>query len=149
MTHLKYMLVALKESKKAFEEDEVPVGAVIVDEQGNVIAKAHNKTEHGSDPTAHAEISAIRKACKRLSSKRLWGCRMYVTLEPCAMCAAAISFARIEHLLIGALDEKGGAVIHGVQFFESKTCHFKPQIEFGILADESSELLKNFFKNKR
>lgn len=147
--HKKYMEIALKEAQKAFLQDEVPVGAVIVDADGNIVAKAHNKTEYGFDPTAHAEINAIRKACKKLKTKRLWNCCMYVTLEPCSMCAAAISFARIEKLFIGTLDEKGGAVMNGVRFFESNTCHFKPQIELGFLPQESSDLLKKFFQNKR
>ncbi len=145
-----YMALALKEAQKAFKKDEVPVGAVLVDNNtGNIIARAHNKTEHGNDPTAHAEISIIQKACKKLSAKRLWNTSLYVTLEPCTMCAAAISYARIEKLVIGALDEKGGAVVSGVKFFESKTCHFKPQIEIGVLAEQATELLKTFFKNKR
>jgi len=144
------MAIALKEAQKAALKDEVPVGAVIVDNQsGKIVAKSHNKTEHGLDPTAHAEIDVIRKASKKLQSKRLWHCDMYVTLEPCAMCSAAISFARIDHLIIGALDEKNGAVINGVHFFENKTCHFKPHVQTNVLAEESSELLKNFFKNKR
>ncbi|MBQ7659477.1 MAG: nucleoside deaminase [Alphaproteobacteria bacterium] len=150
MDNEKYMLLALKEAQKAAIADEVPVGAVLVDSQtGKIIAKAHNKTEHGLDPTAHAEISVIRKASKKLKTKRLWGTTLFVTLEPCAMCAAAISFARIENLVIGATDEKSGAVLNGVRFFESKTCHFKPQIISGVLEKKSAELLKDFFKNKR
>ncbi len=145
-----YMALALKEAEKAFLKDEVPVGAVLVDNAtGKVIAKAHNKTEHGFDPTAHAEINLIKKASKKLSSKRLWNTTLYVSLEPCTMCAAAISFARIEKLVIAASDEKGGAILNGVKFFESKTCHFKPEVISGVLAEESSALLKNFFKNKR
>lgn len=150
MDNEKYMALALKEAQKAAIADEVPVGAVLVDSKtGKILAKAHNKTEHGLDPTAHAEISVIRKAAHKLKTKRLWGTTLFVTLEPCAMCAAAISFARIEKLVIGAIDEKGGAVLSGVRFFESKTCHFKPQIEFDFLSKESSQLLKKFFKNKR
>jgi len=145
-----YMALALKEAKKAFDKDEVPVGAVLVDDQtGKVIAKAFNQTEHGGDPTAHAEIEVIRKACRKLRSKRLWHTTLYVTLEPCAMCAAAISYARIENLVFGAPDEKGGAVLNGVRFFESPTCHHKPKIEADVLACESADLLKNFFKKKR
>jgi len=145
-----YMALALKEAKKAFDKDEVPVGAVLVDNlTGKIIAKAFNKTEHGLDPTAHAEILTIRKAAQKCNQKRLWHTTLYVTLEPCAMCAAAISFARIEKLVIGATDEKGGAVINGVRFFESKTCHHKPEVIIGVLSTESSELLKTFFKNKR
>ena len=145
-----YMAIALKEAKKAFDKDEVPVGVVLVDNlTGKIVARAHNKTEYGLDPTAHAEIQAIQKAAKKLQSKRLWHLDMYVTLEPCTMCAAAISFARIENLFIGATDEKGGAVLSGVKFFESPTCHHKPNVITGILAGESSDLLKTFFKNKR
>lgn len=145
-----YMALALKEAQKAFDKDEVPVGAVLVDNiTGKILAKAFNKTEHGLDPTAHAEISAIRKAVKKCGQKRLWHTTLYVTLEPCTMCAAAISFARIEKLVIGATDEKGGAVLNGVRFFDSLTCHFKPEVINGILSDESSELLKTFFKKKR
>lgn len=150
MTNTDFMSVALKQAQKAFLKDEVPVGAVIVDIKTNlIISTSYNQTEHGLDPTKHAEISAIRKACKKLKSKRLWGCAMYVTLEPCAMCAAAISFARIEKLIIGAADPKGGAVLNGVRFFENETCHFKPSVESGILAEDSSKLLKNFFMHKR
>ena len=150
MDNEKFMALALKEAQKAAIADEVPVGAVLVDNKtGKIVAKAHNKTEHGLDPTAHAEISVIRKAAKKLKTKRLWGTTLFVTLEPCAMCAAAISFARIENLVIGATDEKGGAVQSGVRFFESKTCHFKPQIISGVLEKKSAELLKDFFKNKR
>ena len=145
-----YMALALKEAQKAFLKDEVPVGAVVVNSKnGQVIAKAYNQTEHGGDPTKHAEILAIQKACKKLGLKRLWNCDMYVSLEPCTMCAAAIAFARIERLFIGTLDEKGGAIINGVRFFESPTCHFKPEIHEGILATESQNLLQSFFKNKR
>jgi len=150
MTVQDFMKIALQEAKKAFVKDEVPVGAVIVHlKTGKIISKAHNQTEHGADPTKHAEIEAIRKACKKLVAKRLWDCAMYVNLEPCTMCAAAISFARIERLVIGASDEKGGAVLNGVRFFENKTCHFKPDVCTGIMAEESSKLLKEFFKNKR
>lgn len=145
-----YMKLALKEAQKAFFEDEVPVGVVIVNATtGQVVAKARNQTEHGGDPTKHAEMLAIQKACKKMGTKRLWDCDMYVSLEPCTMCAAAISFARIEKLFIGATDEKGGAVLNGVRFFESKTCLFKPEVYEGVLAEESQKLLKDFFKNKR
>lgn len=150
MTDQDFMKTALKEAQKSYEKDEVPVGAVIVDlKTGKIISKAHNKTEHGADPTKHAEITAIQKACQKLGAKRLWGCAMYVSLEPCTMCAAAISFARIEKLFIGATDEKGGAVINGVRFFESKTCHFKPNVCHGLMAEESAKLLQDFFKTKR
>ncbi len=150
MTDTDYMKIALKEAQKAFEIDEVPIGAVIVDPTTQkIIAKAHNKTEFGQDITAHAEILALRKACRKLKAKRLWNLDLYVTLEPCAMCAAAISFARIRRIIYGACDEKGGAIDSGVKFFQSKTCHHKPEVVSGILKDESSQLLKDFFKNKR
>lgn len=150
MSDEKFMLAALKEATKASARDEVPVGAVIVDSAtGKIVAKARNQSEHGNDPTAHAEIIAIRKACKKLQSKRLWNCDMYVTLEPCTMCAAAISFARIRRLIFGANDAKGGAVINGVKFFEQSTCHHKPKITAGVAAAESSLMLKAFFAAKR
>ena len=150
MTDTDYMKIALKEAQKAFEIDEVPIGAVIVDPTTQkIIAKAHNKTEFGQDITAHAEILALRKACRKLKAKRLWNLDLYVTLEPCTMCAAAISFARIRRIIYGACDEKGGAIDNGVKFFQSKTCHHKPEVVSGILKDESSQLLKDFFKNKR
>ena len=150
MTSEKYMLLALKEAQKAFLSDEVPVGALIIDEKtGTILSKAHNKTEHGFDPTAHAEILCIRKACQKIKQKRLWDCTLVVTLEPCTMCAAAISMARISKVIIGALDEKNGAVLSGVKFFESATCHFKPEIETGVLEQECAQILKDFFKSKR
>ena len=150
MTDTDYMKIALKEAQKAFEIDEVPIGAVIVDPTTQkIIAKAHNKTEFGQDITAHAEILALRKACRKLKAKRLWNLDLYVTLEPCTMCAAAISFARIKNLYFGAYDEKGGAVTNGVKFYEQKTCHHKPNVIGGILENECSQILKDFFKNKR
>ncbi len=145
-----YMLEALKEAQKAFTADEVPVGCLIVNSQsGEIICRAHNLSEHGDDATAHAEILAIREACRKLGQNRLRDMDMYVTLEPCTMCAAAISFARINHLYFGAYDEKGGGVANGIKFYEQKTCHHRPKITGGILEEESSELLKKFFKNKR
>lgn len=145
-----YMQIALKEAQKAFENDEVPVGAVIVDSQsGEVIAKAGNKSEHGNCATAHAEILAMEKACKKLRQNRLWDMDMYVTLEPCTMCAAAISIMRIKKVYFAASDPKGGAVISGVRFFDSPSCHHRPKIEYGILQTECSDILKKFFKNKR
>ena len=145
-----YMKIALKQAQKAFESDEVPVGAVIVDPQsGKIVAKAGNKSEHGESAMAHAEILAMQKACKKLKQNRLWNLDLYVTLEPCTMCAAAISVMRVRKICFGAIDEKGGAVVSGVKFFESKTCHHKPDIEFGILQDECSKILKKFFGDKR
>lgn len=150
MTHEEYMKIALKCAHKAFEQDEVPVGAMIVNPQtGEIVAKAYNKSAHKGDATSHAEILAIKKACAKLKTSRLWDLDMYVTLEPCTMCAAAISFARIANLYFGATDEKGGAVVSGVKFYESKTCHHRPAVQGGILEQPCSELLKTFFKNKR
>ncbi len=145
-----YMRMALFLAKAAAKEDEVPVGAVIVNSQtGEIVAHTGNKSAHKGDATSHAEILAIQEACKSLNQPRLWGMDMYVTLEPCTMCAAAISFARIEHLYFGATDEKGGAVVSGVKFYESPTCHHRPKVHGGILADECAELLQKFFQNKR
>ena len=150
MTAEEYMQIALKCAAKAAEKDEVPVGAIVVNHlSGEIIAKAHNKSAHGTDLTAHAEILAIQKACKKLKTTRLWDMDMYVTLEPCTMCAAAISFARISNLYFGATDEKGGAVVSGVKFYESQTCHHRPTVHSGILEQPCSEILKSFFKAKR
>lgn len=150
MTDEEYMKIALKEAKKAFQKDEVPIGAVLVNPQTQeIVAKAFNRTEYGTDVTSHAEILVLRKACKKLKTKRLWGLDLYVTLEPCTMCAAAISFARIRKIIFGAIDEKGGAVASGVKFYQSKTCHYKPEVVSGVLEEESALLLKSFFKSKR
>ena len=146
----KFMQQALALAKQAFDADEVPVGCLIVNPENNeIIAATHNQSQFGADSTAHAEILAIRQACQKLSSSRLWDLDMYVTLEPCTMCAAAISFARIKNLYFGAYDEKGGAIENGVKFYQQPTCHFRPNVTGGILADEASKLLKDFFKNKR
>lgn len=145
-----YMRLALDLAKTAAENDEVPVGAVVVDAQtGEILATAYNQSAHNGDATSHAEILAIQSACKKLGQARLWNMDMYVTLEPCTMCAAAISFSRIANLYFGAADEKGGAVVNGVKFFESPTCHHRPNVESGILGAESTALLQNFFKKKR
>ena len=145
-----YMQKALQAARIAASEDEVPIGALIVNPQtGNIVAVAHNKSAHGGDATAHAEILAIQQACKALHTTRLWDMDMYVTLEPCTMCAAAISFARIKNLYFGASDEKGGAVVSGVKFYDAPTCHHKPHCEGGICAEECAALLKDFFKQKR
>ena len=150
MTAEEYMKAALKMAQKAAERDEVPVGAIIVNPQtGKIIARAYNKSAHNGDATAHAEIIAIQKACKKLQTSRLWDMDIYVTLEPCTMCAAAISFARIAHLYFGAYDEKGGAVANGVKFYDSPTCHHRPKYTGGIATESCAELLKTFFKNKR
>ncbi|MBO7556847.1 MAG: nucleoside deaminase [Alphaproteobacteria bacterium] len=144
------MQIALKEAQKAFENDEVPVGAVVVDpKSGKIVAKAGNKGEHGESAMAHAEILVMNKACKKLKQNRLWDLDLYVTLEPCTMCAAAISMMRLRKVCFGAVDEKGGAIVSGVNFFESRTCHHKPVVESGILQEECSKILKMFFHNKR
>ncbi len=150
MTKEDYMRLALELAKSAAKKDEVPVAAIITNPAtGEIVAKAANKSAHSGDATSHAEILAIRRACKKLQANRLWDLDMYVTLEPCTMCAAAISFARIKNLYFGAIDEKGGAVLSGIKFYEAKTCHHKPNIEGGILSAECSAILKDFFKNKR
>ena len=143
-----YMDLALAEAQAAALRGEVPVGAVIVRE-GTVIAKAGNRTRELKDPTAHAEVLAIRDAAKLLQSERLAGCDLYVTLEPCAMCAGAISFARLERLYYAAADPKGGGVDHGGRFFNQPTCHHAPQVYSGIGEAQASEILKDFFKAKR
>ena len=145
-----YMRRALELAEEAAKNDEVPIGAVVVDSQtGKIIAEARNQSAHSGDATSHAEILAIQRACKELGQPRLWNMDMYVTLEPCTMCAAAISFARIANLYFGAADEKGGAVVSGVKFFEAASCHHRPKVESGILAAESTKLLQDFFKQKR
>lgn len=150
MDKIFYMQKALEEAKAAALEDETPIGAIIVDaKSGEIIASAHNLTEHQAEATAHAEILAMQKAAQKLKQKRLWDMDLYVTIEPCTMCAAAISFMRINCVYFGAEDEKGGAIVNGVKFFEAKTCHHRPKFEGGILAQEAADLLKNFFKNKR
>lgn len=140
---------ALRLARKAARLGEVPVGAVVVDASGTVIGEAHNETLTRSDPTAHAECLAIRRAAARIGSERLVGCDIHVTLEPCAMCAAAISFARLRRLYFGAADPKGGAVEHGVRFFSSPTCHHAPEIYGGIGEGEAAGLLKQFFNQRR
>jgi tRNA(adenine34) deaminase len=142
------MDLALDEARGAVAAGEVPVGCVIVHE-GEVIARAHNRTLADRDPTAHCEMLAIRQAADALASERLTDCDLYVTLEPCAMCAAAISFARIRRLYYGAADPKGGAVENGVRFFASPTCHHRPEVYGGIAEADASLLLKDFFGAKR
>jgi len=144
-----FMLMALQAAKAASLCGEVPVGAVLVSPNGEVLAQSGNETESKSDPTAHAEILVIRKACEILKSPRLIGCELYVTLEPCAMCAAAISYARIKKLVFGAYDPKGGGVEHGARFFERDTCHHSPEVIGGIEETRASELLQEFFLQRR
>ena len=143
------METALDEAQAAAMRREVPVGAVIVDGQGEIIARAGNRTRELNDPSAHAEMLVIRAACEVAQSERLTGYSLYVTLEPCAMCAGAISFARIAKLYFGANDPKGGAVEHGVRFFESPTCHHAPEVYGGIDEVRAGKILKQFFKERR
>jgi tRNA(adenine34) deaminase len=143
-----FMDMAIDEARAAGQRGEVPVGCVVV-RDGEVVARAGNRTLAGRDPTAHAELLAIRSAASFLGSERLDACDLYVTLEPCAMCAGAVSFARIRRLYYGAADFKGGAVDHGVQFFSSPTCHHRPEIYGGLAEAEASVLLKDFFKERR
>jgi tRNA(adenine34) deaminase len=142
------MQLALEEARAAAARGEVPVGCVVVRE-GQVVARAGNRTLADKDPTAHAELLAIRAAATTLGTERLTDCDLYVTLEPCAMCAAAMSFARIRRLYFGAGDEKGGAVEHGVRFFAARTCHHRPEVYGGISESEAAALLKDFFQARR
>jgi tRNA(adenine34) deaminase len=142
------MDIALDEARAAQEAGEVPVGCVIV-RDGNVMARAGNRTLRDRDPTAHAELLAIRAAAAASGSERLVDCDLYVTLEPCAMCAAAMSFARVRRLYYGAPDPKGGAVESGVRFFASPTCHHRPEVYGGINDGEAAALLRGFFAARR
>jgi tRNA(Arg) A34 adenosine deaminase TadA len=139
---------ALAQARIAAKNGEVPVGAVVV-KDGKIISEAYNLVETNRDPTAHAEILAIRSACEIMNSPRLTGCDLYVTLEPCAMCAQAISLARISRLYFGAYDEKGGGVESGARIFSHSTCNHKPEVYGGINESECGELLKEFFREKR
>jgi tRNA(adenine34) deaminase len=143
------MAIALQEAEAAAARGEVPVGAVIVDEWGTTIARAGNRTRELRDPTAHAEMLAIRAACQAMGDERLSGLCLYVTLEPCPMCAAAISFARLGRLYYGASDPKGGGVENGPRIFSQPTCHHAPDIYSGIADVEAAALLKDFFAQRR
>ena len=144
------MRIALAEAQAAADAGETPVGAVVFDPAtGQVAAKAHNQPIGLHDPTAHAEILALRAAAKAVGNYRLSGLELFVTLEPCAMCAGAISHARIGRLVYGADDEKGGAIVHGPRFFDQPTCHWRPAVTGGVLAPESAVLLRGFFKTRR
>ncbi len=143
------MDLAFAEAEAAAARGEVPVGAVIVDPSGAVIAAAGNRTLELKDPTAHAEMLAIRAACAATGSERLIGCDLYVTLEPCPMCATAISFARLRRLYFGAADEKGGGVEHGARIFAQPTCHHAPDVYGGLGERRAAELLKGFFAARR
>ena len=144
----KFMKEALKEAKKAYNKLEIPVGAIIV-KDGKIIAKAHNQKETKLDTTKHAEILAIQKASKKLGSWRLLDCEMYVTLEPCPMCAGAIINSRIKNVYIGTMDEKTGAVGSKLNLFEDYTFNHKVEFETGVLQEQSEKMLKDFFKDLR
>lgn len=144
------MQAALEEAKKAALREEVPIGAVLVHtETGQITALNGNRTRELYDPSAHAEILVIRAVCEKERAQRIPDYDLYVTLEPCAMCAGAISFARLRRVIIGADDPKGGGILHGGQFFNQPTCHHRPEVKNGILAKECGEILKAFFKEKR
>ena len=148
MSKQSFMDVAIEEARAAETAGEVPIGCVIV-RGGDIVARAGNRTLRDKDPTAHAEMVALRQAGGAIGSERLVDCDVYVTLEPCAMCAGAISFARIRRLYYGAPDPKGGAVESGVRFFASPTCHHRPEVYGGIGEAEASALLKAFFRERR
>ena len=144
------MRIALEEAQAAAARGEAPIGAVVVDPAtGQIVARAGNSPIGLADPTAHAEILALRAAARALGNYRLTGLTLFVTLEPCAMCAGAISHARIGRLVFGASDPKGGAVISGPRFFEQPTCHWRPEVVGGVLAEESAALLRAFFRERR
>jgi tRNA(Arg) A34 adenosine deaminase TadA len=147
---LRTMRIALACAQDAGERGEAPIGAVVVDpDSGEVIAMAGNSPISLIDPTAHAEVLALRAAAKTLGNYRLTGLTLVVTLEPCAMCAGAISHARIGRLVYGADDPKGGGVVHGAKVFDQPTCHWKPAVEGGVLAEEGAALLRGFFRARR
>lgn len=143
------MQLALAEARRAAAVGEVPVGAVVVDAAGRLIASAHNRVESDRDPTAHAEILALREAGRRQGTPRLADCDLYVTLEPCPMCAQAIAFARIRRLYFGAPDPKGGGVEHGARVFAASSCHHRPEVYGGIGERPAAELLRAFFQERR
>jgi tRNA(adenine34) deaminase len=143
------MRLALEEARKALDRGEVPIGAVLTDSRGTILAQAGNRTLECRDPTAHAELLAIRAAAAIRASERLVDCDLYVTLEPCAMCAAAISFARLRRLYFGASDLKMGAVENGSRFFQQPTCHHRPEVYGGIGEQEAAALLTSFFAQRR
>lgn len=143
-----FMEAAFAEAEAAAARGEVPIGAVVVS-GGEILARAGNRTRELNDPTAHAEMLALREACRLAASERLPEADLYVTLEPCPMCAAAISFARIRRLYFGAADEKGGAVASGVRLYAQPTCHHAPETYAGISGQRAAELLKSFFRDRR
>jgi tRNA(adenine34) deaminase len=144
----KFMLQALKQAEISANFDEVPVGAVIV-KDGKIIARGHNLRERSNDPTAHAEIVAIRKACKKLNSWRLEDCTMYVTIEPCAMCAGTLLWTRIKRIVYGAKDPKGGALVSSFSLFEAENINHHPEITGGVLEERCSSIMSAFFRSKR
>ena len=144
----KFMLLALKEADKSAALDEVPVGAIIV-KDNKVIARGHNLREKSKDPTSHAEIVAIKKACKKLNSWRLEDCTMYVTIEPCSMCAGTLLWTRIKKIVYGAKDPKGGAICSSFSLFEVKNINHHPEIVGGVLEEQCSSKMTSFFKSKR
>jgi tRNA(adenine34) deaminase len=143
------MALALEQAKAAAERGEVPVGAALFDEDGALIAVFGNQVEQDHDPTAHAEMLALRAGAARLGLKRLAGCDLYVSLEPCAMCAAAISLARMRRLYFAAYDPKGGGVEHGPRIFDQPTCHHRPEVYGGIAERAAASLLRKFFEERR
>lgn len=146
----RFMQAALELAQAAADMGEAPIGAVVVDpESGEIVASAHNQPISLNDPSAHAEILAMRRAAEKLGNYRLTGLDLYVTLEPCAMCAGAISHARIRRIVFGAPDAKGGAIDHGPRFFEQKTCHWRPDVASGLLAEDSADMLRSFFRARR
>ena len=145
-----FMEIALEEAVRAAERGEVPVGCVVVESgSGEIVARSGNRVEEWKDPTAHAEMVALRAATKTLGDARLPTCDLYVTLEPCPMCSTAISFARIRRLYFGAADPKGGGVEHGPRIFEQPTCHHRPDVYGGIGESDAAALLKSFFADRR
>jgi tRNA(adenine34) deaminase len=145
-----HMRIALDLAQDAADQGEAPIGALVVDPATHeVLGAAHNAPIGLHDPTAHAEIRALRQAAKATGNYRLTGLTLYVTLEPCAMCAGAISHARIGRVVYGAPDAKGGAIVHGPRFFDQPTCHWRPTVEGGLMADESARLLRGFFRARR
>ena len=144
----KYMQIAIKEAQKSALIDEVPVGAVIV-KNGKILSRGHNLREKTNDPTSHAEIVAIRKACKKLNSWRLEDCTIYVTIEPCSMCAGTLLWTRIKKIVYGAKDIKGGALGSSLNLFEAKNINHHPEIVGGVLEEKCATLMKDFFRNKR
>jgi len=144
-----HMHTALSEARKAAADGEVPIGAVLVGPDGDVLAAAHNAVVGPKDPTGHAEMIAIREAARKFGSERLEGCSLYVTLEPCAMCAQAIAFARIARVYYGADDPKGGGITVGARIFSHPTTHHKPEVYGGILEKEAAQLLRDFFASRR